>query len=137
MKGPNQFNCIKNTFAQCDKNSAFCLLTASFPRANLPSTTWFLRSVMAPSIKKKSDNLYQYFLCHFENGLPLVKGIEFDQSSSTVLVAPTLRLAVAISSSYHLTIVITDVNNAFQNNFKASSEHEISWFTVHFPTIRI
>ena len=74
-----------------------------------------------------------------------MKGIEFDQYSSPVLAEPTLRLNVAIATTYHLTIGITYVTNAFQNTLKAYSEceiidcppHKIYWFKLLLPFIRI
>ena len=74
-----------------------------------------------------------------------VKSIDFYQYFSPVLSAHKLRLIVAISATYHLTIGIVDVTNAFQNTLKDSSEpeiiycspHYISWFKLFFPTIYI
>ena len=54
-----------------------------------------------------------------------MKGIDFDQFYSPVLAAPTLRLIVAISATYHLVIGIADVTNDLHNNLKTSSEREI------------
>ena len=55
-----------------------------------------------------------------------MKGIDFDQSSSPVLSAPTLQIIVAISSTYHITIGIVDVINSFQNT--------LDWFQMKLYT---
>ena len=60
-----------------------------------------------------------------------MKGIDFDHSFSKVLVEPTLWLMFSISYTYHLTISITDVTNAFQYNLKAYSKQEIIDFPPH------
>ena len=122
LKGPDQVNWIKGAFAQYDNNRYLFLLTAPFPHANLTSTTRVLRSVSSPAIKNISDNIYPYFLRHCDNGGPQVKGFDFYQSSSLVLTLPTLRLVVNISATYHITICIVDITNAFYNDLKASSE---------------
>ena len=114
-------NWIKGEFSQCYKNSAFGILTNT-PNDNLPSTTRVLLYVLSPSIKNISDNIYRYWPQHFANGGSQVKGIEFYQHPSPVLVEPTVRLIIAISDTYHLTIITTDVTNAFQNTLKSSSE---------------
>ena len=52
-------------------------------------------------------------------------------------------MIISIAATYHLTIFILDVTNAFQNTSKASSErliidcpaHYVSWFKFHFPNI--
>ena len=100
---------------------------------------------MSTSTKKISDNIYLYCLLHCANCGPQVKGVGFDQYSSTILSAPTLRLIIAIAYIYHLNIGIANVTNAFQNTLKASSElkvieftpHYLSWFKLHFSTICI
>ena len=54
-------------------------------------------------------------------------------------------MIIAIATTYHLTIGITDVTNALQNTLKSSSDREIidcpphylSCFKSCFPTIRI
>ena len=61
-----------------------------------------------------------------------MKGIDFDQYSSPVLSSPTLRLIIAIAATYHLTIGIADVANAFRNALKDSSEPEIIDFSPHY-----
>ena len=74
-----------------------------------------------------------------------MKGIEFCQYSSPFLSAPKIRLIVAISATYHPTIGIVDVTNAFQNTLKDSSElyiidftpHYLSWFRSRFTNICI
>ena len=100
---------------------------------------------MVPSIKKITDNIYQYCPRHCDNGGPQLKFIYFYQSYSPFLASPTLRLIVAIDATYHLTICISDVTNAFQNTLKASSRREIidcpphyrTYFKFRFPTIHI
>ena len=119
LKRPNRVNCIKGLFSQYNKNSAFGILDAPFNSANLQIKTRFIRYVLTPAIKTFSDNIYCYFPIHCANGGPQVKGIDFDQSSFPFLAAPTVRMIVAISDTYHIIIAIVDVTNAFQNNLKA------------------
>ena len=54
-----------------------------------------------------------------------MKGVDFDQYSYPIIAAPTLRLIVAIANTWHLTIGIADVTNAFQNTLEATYEHDI------------
>ena len=60
-----------------------------------------------------------------------MKGIDFDQSSSPVLAAPTLWIIVAIDSTYHITIGIAYFINAFQKNLKYYYERGIIDFPPH------
>ena len=122
LKGPDWVNWIKVSLAQYDNNSTFGILSAPFPYSNLTITTRVLWSVLAPYIKNISDNIYLYFPRHCANVGPQLKVVYFEQSSCTVLAAPTLRLIISISATYHLTIGILDVTNTFQNTLKASSE---------------
>ena len=57
FKGPNQVNFSKGAFGKYDNNISFGLLAALFPHENLPRTPRVIRSVLAPSIKKISDNI--------------------------------------------------------------------------------
>ena len=74
-----------------------------------------------------------------------MKDIDFDQSSSPVLSAPTLHIIVKVASAWHLTIYIVDVTNDLHNNIKASSDfdhidwptHCIACFKLRFPNICI
>ena len=116
---------MKGTFTKYDKNCSFGILTDPFLRAKLPSTTRFLQYVLDPSIKNINDSSYQYYSCHCVNGVPQVKGTNFDQFSSLVLASPTLCLIATIAVTYHLTIGIEDITNDFHNNLKASYESEI------------
>ena len=51
-----------------------------------------------------------------------MKGNDFDQFTSPVLTALTIHRIVSIYATYHITIVIVDVTNAFHNTLKASPE---------------
>ena len=119
LKGHDRVNWVKGSFVKYYKNSAFGILTSLFFRANLPSTTQVLRYILVPSIKNITDNIYHYCPHHFTNGGPQVKGVDFYQSTSPVLVAPTLRLIVSIFDTYHLTIGISDITNALRLLWKA------------------
>ena len=72
LKVPEQVNWIKGEYAQYDKKSAFGLITAPFPCANL------LLSIIYSSIKNISYNICHYFPRHCANVGPQVKGIDFD-----------------------------------------------------------
>ena len=50
-------------------------------------------------IKIISDNIYQYFLHHWTAGVTEVKGVDFYQSSSQLLAAPTLCLIFVIATT--------------------------------------
>ena len=56
-------------------------------------------------------------ITEFHEGTQL-KVVDFDQSSSPVLAAPTLRLIVTIDTTYHITIDIVHVTNALHNDLK-------------------
>ena len=74
-----------------------------------------------------------------------MKGIGIGHYLYPVLSSPSLRLIVAIDATYHLTIGIAEVTNAFYDTLKASSErdiiefphHYISWFKFLLSTIHI
>ena len=74
------------------------------------------------AIKNISENIYRYCPRHCGNGVTQVKVVDFEQSSSPVLAAPTHRLIISIAVTLYLTIVIADVTSSFQNNLKDSSE---------------
>ena len=145
LKGSNRVNWIKVSYAQYYKNSTFGLPITLFTHANLPSTTRVIQSVLSPVIKNISDNIYQYCLHHCTNGGTQLKGVDFDQSSSPVPAAPILLLVVAIDTTYHITIDIVHVTNAFHNALKDSFEREIidcpphylSCFKFRLPNIHI
>ena len=123
---------LKFPIKKYDENSAFGLLTAPFTHEKLPSITRVLWYVLDPDISKISDNIYHYCLYHCANCGPQVKGIEFDQSSYTVLAANTLRLIVAIAVTYYITIGIEDITNAFHNILTNSYEREIVDLEPHY-----
>ena len=125
LKGPNRVNWVKFAFVKYDKKSAFGLLNTPFNRGNLPSTTHFLRFVLAPATNKIIDNIYCYLPQNFANGGHQVKGIDFDQSSSLVLSELTLLLIVSIDAIFHLTIGIVYVTNDSHKTLKDSSNWEI------------
>ena len=50
--------------------------------------------------------MYWYFPQHFANGINEAKDINFDKYVFLVIANPNLRLVVAISYAYYLTIVI-------------------------------
>ena len=58
--------------------------------------------------------------------------MNFYQSFSPVLAAPTLWMIFPFSVTYHLTIFIADVTNAFQNTLNASSKSEIIDCTPYY-----
>ena len=88
-KWPDQVNWIKSAFAKNDKNSNFGLLDVPFHHANLPSKTRVIWSILSPCKNSISENIYHYFPCNCANGETQVKVIDFDQSSSPYLAAPT------------------------------------------------
>ena len=144
LKIPDWVNLIKGNFSIYEK-IAFGILADTFPRDNLTSTTLFLCSVLAPSIKNITNNIYRYFPFHFSNVGPQVKGIDFENSSSTVLAEFTIYLVVSVDSAYQLTVLISGATNSFHNHLTASYElyiiylppHYVSWFKFRFPDINI
>ena len=120
LKVTVRVNWIKGAFSKYNKKSAFGIFTDPFPRSNLTSTTRIPWSVLSPSINNIGDNIYRYFPRHCANGGSQLKGIDFYQSYSPVLEAPTIRLIIVIDYTYHLTIVIADVTNNFHNTLKDS-----------------
>ena len=70
----------------------------------------------------------------FNDG-PQVKGINFYQSSSPVMVAPTLCPIIYVASSGHLSIVIVDITNAFQNTWNHCLSYPVHHLVqVPFPS---
>ena len=132
LKWPDRVNLIKGEFAQYDKHSSFGILTDTFTCAKLPSTTHVLQYVLYPNTNKISDNIYQYHPRYCTNGESQVKYIDSDHSDSPVLESHTIRLIVAIYATYHLTIDVKDISNAFQNTLKDSSEREIIDCPPHY-----
>ena len=52
IKFSYRVNWLKVAYTQYDKNSEFGLITATFPHASIQSTTWVLRYILAPAMKK-------------------------------------------------------------------------------------
>ena len=99
LRGPDQVNWIKVEFLHYDNKGDFGLFTATFTCDNLPSTTQVLLYILSPIINNISDNIYRYFPWHCANGETQVKTIDFDQTSSTFLAEPTLRLVITIAAT--------------------------------------
>ena len=86
--------------------------------------TKILRSLIDTSIEKVDcSDAWNFFARHSKNGSSQIKGIDSDQSYSSVAHADSFIINISIADMHILTARILDVSNAFQN--KNVPIHEI------------
>ena len=136
---------IQAAHAQFHKNQTISLCSRPEPRENVPKDTKVLSTVLAPKIKKKGDDLYEFSLRMCANGSSQQKGIDFDFSWSPTVGASGLRLTLMAASAFSLTIGSLDAVNCFQSTNREPSKRltihtppfYMSWFKKEFPHIKL
>ena len=129
---------------QYGKNKIVSLLSAPIIIKSRPEGTKVLHSLIAPSIKEGDcSDAWKLFARHCENGSSQNKGIDLDQSYSTVSHADSFRMNIDFASMHMLTARILDVSNAFQNtNFPIHERvcvspppYYLNWFERSYPNV--
>ena len=136
---------IQAAYSQFRKNQSINLCSRPEPRESVPSDVKVLSTVLAPKIKKKGSNLYEFTLRMCANGSRQVKGVDFDFSWSPTVSASGLRLTLMAASVFDLTIGTLDAVNCFQSTNREPSKRltihtppfYMSWFKKEFPHIQV
>ena len=95
-----------------EKNKNICLLLDPIPIKSLPEGTKLFHSIIAPSIKEDDcSDAWKLVSRHYEDVSSQIKGIDFDQSYSTLAHAESYITNMAIAAMHRLTVRILDFSN--------------------------
>ncbi|MGB2447382.1 MAG: reverse transcriptase domain-containing protein [Candidatus Poseidoniaceae archaeon] len=136
---------IKATGNQYHKNQLINLCSAPEPIENVPPNRKVLPVVLAPKIKRRGDNLYEFVTRMCANGSNQEQGIDFEHSWSPTVSAIALRLTLYLAAYWGLTIAILDIVNCFQHTLLEEKDcliihapfNYINWFRHNFPKHKI
>ena len=95
---------------------------------SLPEGEKVLHSIIAPSIKEGDCSYEWKFVAHHgANGISKIKGIDFDQSYSTVGHYDSFRINISIAAMNRLTARVLDFSHSFQNKMFPFMTESISF----------
>ena len=145
LDGPLKQHWIQAAEAQYTKNSRVGLFSKPTPIEHVPKDKKVLQTVLAPKVKRKGDNTYEFVARHCTNGSKQEQGVDFDHSYSPTASSPSIRFQLIYAAVYCLRLGITDVVNCFQSTLIPEEKRVItsvppyymSWFRREFPEIKL
>ena len=107
----------------------------------MPKPKKILQTVLAPKVKSKGNDLYEFVAKMCANGSKQQKGIDFDFSWSPVIGAEAFRMTLSWAAIKRLTLAIMDVVNGFQSTLIPEEERifvtlpsfHMEWFKKEYP----
>ena len=136
---------IQATDHQYSKNQEIEVCATPEPIEKVPEGTKIYRAVLAPKIKDKGNDIYQFVTRMCLNGTDQLKGLDFDHSWSPTISAYAIRLTIMYAAVYRLIMGKIDVVNCFQNTLIEEKKRIImhappfymDWFRRNYPEVKV
>ena len=145
LDGPEREHWRQAAFTQYTKNAKVGLFSQPFPRHKVPKSKKILQTVLAPKVKSKGNDLYEFVARMCANGSKQQKGVDFDFSWSPVIGAKAFRMTLSWAAINRLTLAIMDVVNCFQSTLIPEEERIVvtlpsfymDWFKKEYPEYKL
>ncbi len=122
------------------------LYSIPFPCKEVPDRVTILRSMLAPKVKDQGDGFFQFVAWHCLDGSRQVKGTDYEHTFSPTANPATVKLILALASSWHLLLGLLNVSNCFQSVQHDRIEDRrvascppffMEWFKMKYPKVPV